>query len=92
MTIAEWRKEVEEHYADEKQLARIDVVVNFIHDHCLRSENTRATFSGVWGYLDIQEQFDQEFLSRLESLMVNGKKVVVTYNQNPYDIIIEWGE
>ena len=90
--MAEWTKEVQEHYTDDEQNKRIEETVKFIYTHCSGVyQNKRSTFSGVWGYLDVDAKHLKKFKRRLKGLFkTNFIKAKITYNTEENDIVVVW--
>lgn len=91
ITISEWKKDVEEHYSPQNQLNRIDETINFIRKYCEDNyKNKVATFSNLWGYLDVDLDFKKSFKKMLKESMQHFKKLKIKYDTKGKDIIVYW--
>lgn len=92
ISIGEWKDEVAKHYTEENQMARIQETLTFITSHCMvHYSNHRATFRGVWGYLDVDAKHLKMFKRDLSSTLkkeLNRRRI--SYNTDGQDIVVEW--
>jgi hypothetical protein len=89
----EWQKKVKTHYTKELQLGRIEETINFITNHVSSNrENERSTFSGVWGYLDVDKEHLKIFKRQLKIALKQDylDLVQIIYNKDDQDIIVTW--
>lgn len=94
VTLSEWKKDVEVHYSAEKQQERVDETINHIVKYCHDNfANKKATFQGVWGFLDVELPYLRKFRRNLKKTLkvhLRDAKVYVVYNQYGNDVNVRW--
>ena len=91
--MTDWQNKVKAHYTKELQLERIEETINFISNHISNNRDKgRSTFSGVWGYLDVDKEHLKIFKRKLKGALKQDylDLVQVIYNKDDQDIIVIW--
>ena len=89
----DWQTKVKAHYAKQLQQERIEETINFITNHISNNRDKgRSTFSGVWGYLDVDKEHLKIFKRKLKDALKQDylDLVQIVYNKDDQDIIVTW--
>lgn len=95
MTITEWNKIYEDHYSLENQHKRIDEVEEFLTSYLKNSfemqGNKRATFDGVFAYLDIHKECVEDFKTMIHEVALAFASNV-DFDDKEHELVFTKGE